>query len=103
MTQDGVFAGIDVSKQVRDLERRGLVSSTPDRDDGRVRRVHLAPRGQRAVKASRVARAELNSEIAESLGPTRRAGVMRALGALSDRYGAVDVMARRRLRPESHR
>lgn len=91
------------SKQVADLEGRGLVVRRADPGDGRAKLVELSRRGWRAVETGRVARRELHDEIVEMLGPRRANAAITALRQISDRTGAIEHMANRRLRPESDR
>lgn len=92
-----------MSKQVADLEDRGLVVRRPDPADGRAKLVELSRKGRRAVEAGRTARQELATEIAELLGSRRTAALVSALREISGHTGAMEHLAARRLRPESDR
>lgn len=91
------------SKQVADLESRGLVVRRPDPGDARARLVDLAERGRRTVEAGRVARREIVAELTADLGGEWRRSLLDRLGELSDRTGAIDHLAARRIRPEGAR
>lgn len=54
---------------VEDLGRLGYVERRADPADGRARRVHLTPRGRRAVRASVGAVLDVEAELLSRLGP----------------------------------
>lgn len=91
------------SKQVAGLEARGFVRRRADPNDARARLVELTELGWQAVHAARTARRELCAEITDALGAKRASAAMDALRAISDHTGALEHMARRRLRAEEHR
>ena len=91
------------SKQVDDLERRGLARRAPHPSDRRTRLVELTPLGRRAIEAGRESRRAIAAEVESLLGARRAGTLRRALLEVSDRFDAVDRMARRELRPESAR
>lgn len=91
------------SKQVADLERRGLVQRREDPADRRARLVELSATGHAAVEAARDSRRAVAAEVAASLGEERAAELLDALRQVSGALGAADVMAARRLRPEEER
>lgn len=91
------------SKQVADLERRGLARRAAHPSDRRTRLVELTPLGRRAIEAGRDSRRALAAEVEALLGARRAGTLRRALLQVSDRFDAVDRMARRELRPESTR
>ena len=76
-----VMDATTVSRNLRPLERRGLVTAEADKDDGRVRKLKLTPQGRatldRAVAGWRAAQ----DYIAGALGPDE----MKALNAALDR------------------
>ncbi|GAA4547622.1 MarR family winged helix-turn-helix transcriptional regulator [Pseudonocardia xishanensis] len=63
---------------VDQLERSGYVERVADPSDGRARLVRIAPRGERAVAASREMVAEVEAEWTAHLGPAR----IQQLGAI---------------------
>ncbi|MCW0213963.1 MAG: MarR family transcriptional regulator [Pseudonocardia sp.] len=63
---------------VDQLERSGYVERAADPADGRARLIRIAPRGERAVEASRETVAEVEAEWAAHLGSRR----IRQLGAI---------------------
>jgi DNA-binding MarR family transcriptional regulator len=91
------------SKQVADLERRGLVRRRDDPEDGRARLVELSDAGRLAVEAASGSRRATADEVAAALGQERAAELLAGLAELSELLGAADVMAGRRLRPEAER
>jgi DNA-binding MarR family transcriptional regulator len=91
------------SKQVADLEARGLVDRRPDPHDARARLVSLTRRGRRAVVAARTARAAIVADLEASVGRQMVASLDDVLGAVSDATGALDHLMARRVRPESSR
>lgn len=91
------------SKQVADLERRGLVRRRADPADRRARLVELSDVGRVAVEAARTARRAIARDVTDALGAERTAELMAAARDLSRLLGAADVMAARRLRPEADR
>lgn len=91
------------SKQVADLETRGLVDRRPDPHDARARLVSLTRRGWRAVDSARAARAAIVTDLETSLGTDAVASLDGLLGAVSEATGALDHLMARRLRPESSR
>jgi DNA-binding MarR family transcriptional regulator len=90
MTQQGA------SKAAAELVDAGLAERTPDPDDARVRRVGLSEHGRAAVEAARRVRAELQAQLAQTLGAER---IEQARRLLLDALGAVggigNVRARR--------
>ncbi len=91
------------SKQVADLELRGLVDRRMDPNDGRAKLVDLSDLGWRAVEAGRDARADIQADITAMLGPRTATSMMKALRQIGDHVGALEQMGHRRLRPESER
>ncbi len=90
-----------MSKQVADLERRGLVERQRNPDDARVSWIRLSARGNQAVDAARTARRELFEEAEDAVGAAAMDHLMQNLGLLSDHLGALDSLLERRLRPDS--
>ena len=89
------------SKAVVELEGLGYVERRPDPLDGRIRRLSLTARGRRAVLAARTAHAELERELAGTVGPRAMAATRRTLAALIEVVGARDAVARRRVKAPS--
>ena len=87
-----------VSKSVAELAAGGYVEDVPS-DDARVRRLALTARGHDCVAASRDARAALEREICELLGPRRHARVCEALRQLVEHLGIAEDVRHRRVRP----
>lgn len=69
------------------LEERGLVSRTPDPDDGRSFFVSATADGRDAILAARLERAETASELMAELDPDERRLIVAALGALERAAG----------------
>lgn len=87
------------SKQVADLEDRGLVNRRPDPHDGRGRLVSLTRRGRRAVQAGREARGLVVTELRDELGDHAVDTLLRTLRRVSDHTGAMDNLLRRGAHP----
>lgn len=90
-----------MSKQVADLERRGLVERDRNPDDARVAWIRLSALGEEAVGAARSARAELLGEVRRGLGEPGFDRLIEDLEALADHLGAIEFMLERRMRPDS--
>ncbi len=90
-----------VSGLVRELEAAGHLERSPGGDDRRVRLVALTPRGRAAVEAARAARAAETAELAAALGPERVEAARRLLVDVLAHTGALDDVARRRVRVPS--
>jgi DNA-binding MarR family transcriptional regulator len=69
---------------VEQLERAGYVRRVPDPTDARARLVQIAPRGEAAVAAARVAEAEVEAEWARHLGKQGINQLRRALTSLRE-------------------
>lgn len=89
------------SKVVLELEQLGYVERQPDAADKRVRRIALTRRGASVVERGRAARAALEDELLERVGPKVLDDARRALVALLDLSGGLDAVARRRVKPPS--
>jgi len=76
-----VMDATTVSRNLRPLERRGLVVAEPDRDDGRVRKLKLTPAGRTAFERATAGWRAAQNRIAAALG----AEEMIALNAALDR------------------
>lgn len=87
------------SKAVLDLERRDLVAREPYGDDARVRLVALTERGWAAIEGARTARRAMSEEVAEVLGAQGAKRFARDLTAVLERFGGVQALMGRRLRP----
>ena len=66
-----------------------------------MRLVALTPRGRAAVEAARAARAAETAELAAALGPERVEAARRLLVDVLANTGALDDVARRRVRVPS--
>jgi DNA-binding MarR family transcriptional regulator len=91
------------SKQVADLEQRGLVERRPDPRDARARRLALTGGGRAAVERARLSRERIAAEIVDQLGGRAAAQLRRALLDIAVASGAVDLVSQRMLRPEGSR
>lgn len=91
------------SKQVADLERRGLVLRTPDPSDGRAALIEISALGSAAVDSSRTSRKTINQQVDALLGPEAASDLRSVLTRLAEHLGAADLVASRALRPESTR
>jgi DNA-binding MarR family transcriptional regulator len=89
------------SKVVVELEQLGYVKRQPDKTDSRVRHVVLTRRGAAVVARARAARAKLEAQLVEELGPAVVSKARRALIALLAAAGGVKAVAARRVRPPS--
>ena len=87
-----------ISGLVRELEAAGHLERTPGDDDRRVRLVALTPRGRAAVEAARAARAAETAELGSALGPERVEAARRLLVDVLAHTGALEDVARRRVR-----
>lgn len=76
-----------LSRNLRPLERRGLVAAKADRDDGRVRKLELTPAGRATLDHALAGWRAAQRQVEQALG----AAGMNALGAALDR--AVDQLA----------
>ncbi len=81
LAESMVMDATTLSRNLRPLERRGLVSAEADRDDGRVRKLKLTPQGRAALERAMAGWRAAQSQIAAALG----ADEMKALNAALDR------------------
>jgi DNA-binding MarR family transcriptional regulator len=88
-----------VSKSVTELERAGYVRRGHDPADGRARPLQLTARGEALVDASRRARHSAARELTKWLGTRDEAELVRLLRHAAERYGGLDALTARRLRP----
>jgi len=70
------------SKQVRDLEQLGYVERTAVPEDQRARRIRLTSSGRALLESGRAARAALEAEVVERVGPRTLASAKKVLAAL---------------------
>ena len=91
------------SKQVAGMEARKLVTTRPDPQGARAKRVELSELGQSAVHAGRIARRDLGAEITGLLGARGAAGLLAGLRAISEHTEALVRMEQRQIRPDSAR
>ena len=75
------------TRLVAELEAKGLVSRTPDPDDGRAILISVTEAGQRTVLVARSARADVMAELLERLAPDEVAAIAVALPALEKTIG----------------
>ena len=80
-----------VSRHVRTLEERGLVTRTTDPDDGRATRLALTDEGRERLEAGASRRRALIAELLEDWSPDDRETLRRLLTRLAD-----DVLEHRR-------
>ena len=80
-----------VSRHVRTLEERGLVTRTTDPDDGRATRLALTDEGRERLEAGASRRRALIAELLEDWSPEDRETLRRLLTRLAD-----DVLEHRR-------
>jgi DNA-binding MarR family transcriptional regulator len=71
-----------VSRQLRQLERIGLVSRRPDGDDGRACRISLTARGSASLARVRASRAAMLDEVFSSWPDTERVRLQHLLDRL---------------------
>ena len=86
------------SKATAELEELGYVRREVDPADARVRRLVLTVRGQGAVAAARLARAEVVAELRDRLGARRVAAAERLLRDVLAAMGAEEMVRARRVR-----
>lgn len=91
------------SKQIADLESRGLVQRAPDDSDRRATRISLSPIGLRVVHRARAVRAAINDEVEQLLGRREAATLRRQLVKIAATLGSDRILTERRLRPETVR
>jgi DNA-binding MarR family transcriptional regulator len=87
-----------VSKSLAELARLKFVQDSPS-DDGRVRKLRLAKRGQAAVTATRALRRELEAELIAICGEQAYAQAKSVLLGALGKLGALDAIRQRKLRP----
>lgn len=76
-----------LSRNLRPLERRGLVAAKTDREDGRVRKLELTAAGRTTLDHALAGWRAAQRQVEQALGPAE----MKALGAALDR--ALDQLA----------
>lgn len=81
LAESMVMDATTVSRNLRPLERRGLVAAEADRDDGRVRKLKLTPAGRMTLDRAMAGWRAAQDQIAAALG----ADGMKALNAALDR------------------
>ena len=102
VTQLGARLGISeqaVSKTVRELERAGYVARGTDATDRRSRPLRLTARGKQLVDASRRARLAVARDLERWLGNRDTGELVRLLQHAAERYGGIEQLSTRRLRP----
>lgn len=82
-----VMDATTVSRNLRPLERRDLVTAEPDRDDGRVRKLKLTPQGRatldRAMTGWRAAQDHVEAALGSEESKALNAALDRALERLA--------------------
>jgi DNA-binding MarR family transcriptional regulator len=86
-----------LTRLVDEMERKGYVERRPDPHDRRVKRLRLAPRGRKALRAARAFHARYEAELARRLGAAEVAALRATLERLFDDTDRADLMSR--LRP----
>lgn len=74
-----------LTRNLRPLERDGLVVFTADPHDRRARRLHLTQRGRDAFDAARPAWRRAQRQVEESFGPANTAALNTSLDRMLDR------------------
>jgi DNA-binding MarR family transcriptional regulator len=87
---EGVSAP-SATRLVVELEQRGLVTRSPDPEDGRAFFVEATTAGLEAVLLARTQRAERASELFEALDDSERAALTAAMAALEKAAGVETV------------
>ena len=87
LAESMVMDATTLSRNLRPLERRGLVAAEADRDDGRVRKLKLTPAGKTTLERAMTGWRAAQDQIAAALG----ADEMNALNAALD--SALDRLA----------
>jgi DNA-binding MarR family transcriptional regulator len=90
-----------VSKTVAELERSGYLARGVDAGDRRARPLTLTPRGEELVDASRRARLSVARDLERWLGTRDTAELVRLLQHAAERYGGIEQLSTRRLRPRA--
>ncbi|HMN71648.1 MAG TPA: MarR family transcriptional regulator [Rhodoblastus sp.] len=81
LAESMVMDATTLSRNLRPLERRGLVAAESDRDDGRVRKLKLTPQGRATLDRALAGWRAAQDHIAAALGVED----MKALNAALDR------------------
>ena len=81
LAESMVMDATTLSRNLRPLERRGLVAAEADREDGRVRKLKLTPAGRSTLERAMAGWRAAQDQIAAALG----ADEMKALNAALDR------------------
>jgi DNA-binding MarR family transcriptional regulator len=94
LTTSELAERLGISKQgagqiVADTQRRGYVDGSPDPGDRRARRLHLAPRGERALAAARRFHQRYERRLRREFGE-RTDGLRELLGAMATGDAALD-------------
>ncbi len=87
------------SKLVIELEKFGYVARRSDPADQRNRFVALTERGWDVIRAGRVARAEINTQLRAVLGEAEFDHLLTSLQQLAEHTGGLEELLARRLRP----
>lgn len=87
LAESMVMDATTLSRNLRPLERRGLVAAEVDRSDGRVRKLKLTPAGRTTLERAMTGWRAAQDQIAAALG----ADEMKSLNAALDR--ALDRLA----------
>jgi DNA-binding MarR family transcriptional regulator len=87
------------SKLVLELEQLGYVSRSGGAEDRRRHLVRLTERGRALVEAGRAARAAVNGEVQQLLGPTGLRRFLATLRRVAEHTGGLEMLANRRIRP----
>jgi DNA-binding MarR family transcriptional regulator len=87
------------SKLVIELEQLGYLSRSGGADDRRRHLVELTERGRALVEAGRAARAAVNGEVEQLLGPSGLRRFLATLRRVAEHSGGLEMLANRRLRP----
>jgi DNA-binding MarR family transcriptional regulator len=88
-----------VSKTVAELERAGYLARVHDPGDRRARPLALTSHGNAMVDASRRARLAAARDLERWLGTRDTAELVRLLQHAAERYGGLEQLSTRRLRP----
>jgi DNA-binding MarR family transcriptional regulator len=85
------------SKAVAELEALGYLERIADRDDARVRRVHLSARGREAVQITRAARDKVARQLTAKIGDAASNTCRRTLARMLEALGAAEAIRQRKV------
>ena len=85
LAESMVMDATTLSRNLRPLERRGLVTAEADKDDGRVRKLRLTPAGRATLERAMAGWRAAQDQIATALGVEETKALNAALDRALDR------------------